>query len=202
MGDYRVTPTGAPARRLPREARRRQLIAAALPLAARQGLTGLSLDDLAVRAGVTRNLLYHYFPRGRRDVVAAVVEEAGRQLTGHPPTEGGQDATTAGPAILTAMLDHALAPTHAWKIHRMAAETTDPETRAIIAGFAGERVQAFSRTYLGTTDPRPIAVTAIRGYLSFAEAALDCGRAIGLPRIDLARLLDDVLVAALDAARA
>lgn len=201
MGDHGVTPAGAPARRLSRDARRRQLIAAALPLAARQGLTGLALEDLAVRAGVTRNLLYHYFPRGRRDVVLAVVEEAGRQLTWHPPTEGIQDAPAAGHAILTAMLDHALAPTHAWRIHRMAAGTTDPETRALIARFAGDRVQALSRAYLGTTDLRPIAVTAMRGYLSFAEAALDCGRAIGLSRTSLARLLDDVLLAALDAAR-
>ena len=56
-----MTPT---ARRLPPEQRRAQLAQAALAVAAEQGYAGLSLDEVGERAGVTRNLLYHYFPRG------------------------------------------------------------------------------------------------------------------------------------------
>ena len=51
-----------------------------MPVVARDGFFDFSLDEIAERAGVTRNLLYHYFPEGRPDVVLAVVERAGHEL--------------------------------------------------------------------------------------------------------------------------
>ncbi len=72
----------ATARRLSRQARRDQLVSAAIPLVARHGPMDLSLDDVAERVGVTRNLIYHYFPGGRTDLITAVAEEAERQLLG------------------------------------------------------------------------------------------------------------------------
>src|SRR5947209_12590199 len=103
----------APPRRLTRQARRDQLVAAAMPLLARHGPADLSMDDVAARVGVTRNLLYHYFPGGRADLVSVVVDAAERQILGPP---GQRDPGAA----LSRILDHALAPTHAWRIHRMA----------------------------------------------------------------------------------
>ncbi len=182
---------GPSARRLPKDARRRQLVASAMPLAARQGLAGLSLEDLASRAGVTRNLLYHYFPRGRPDVMVAVVEEAERQLA--PP---GASHHTLG-----AMIDHALAPTHAWLIHRMAGGEPDPGVRAAIARTTQKRLEAIQGAHRFTMAQEPAAETSLRGYLGFTEAALDRARAVGLPRPELVRLLDQMLVATLDAAR-
>src|SRR5216683_6807591 len=74
-------PAARSARRLTRDARFDQLVAAAMPIIAAHGYAEFSLEELAARAEVTRNLLYHYFPRGRRDVALAVAEEAGRRLT-------------------------------------------------------------------------------------------------------------------------
>ena len=68
-------------RRLSPEVQREQLVAAAMPVVAEEGFADFSLGRIANRAGVTRNLLYHYFPRGRPDVALAVADEAGRQLT-------------------------------------------------------------------------------------------------------------------------
>jgi AcrR family transcriptional regulator len=48
-------------RRLPREARREQLLAVAEQTFAELGYQGASLEDVAARAGVTRPLLYNYF---------------------------------------------------------------------------------------------------------------------------------------------
>ena len=180
-----------PPRRLSRDARRRQLVTAAMPLAARQGHAALSLEDLAGRAGVTRNLIYHYFPRGRVDVVVAVVEEAERQLAAGRPSDDP----------LMAMIDHALAPTHAWLIHRMAAGEADPEVRATVARVAEERVQALATAHARDSHSQPIADASLRGYIGFTEAALDRARTVGLPRTELTALLDQVLAAVLDAAR-
>jgi len=60
----------------------KQLIACAMPVVAEQGFGGFSLETIAEQADVTRNNLYRYFPRGRPDIVLAVVAEAGRQLLG------------------------------------------------------------------------------------------------------------------------
>lgn len=163
-----------------------------MPLAARAGLSDLALDAVSARAGVTRNLLYHYFPRGRADLVIAVVTEAERQLN---LAEAGQGDP------LARMLDHALAPTHAWRIHRWAAAHADPEIRELAAETEEALVRGLCSIHLATRDADPLVRTALRGYVAFAATALDAGRAAGLPRVPLARLLSDALPAILATAR-
>ena len=65
-------------RRLARAARASQLVESAMPVIAEQGFSDFSLDEVAERADVTRNLLYHYFPQGRSDLAVAVAERAGK----------------------------------------------------------------------------------------------------------------------------
>jgi AcrR family transcriptional regulator len=172
-------------------------VAAALPLLARQGPLSLSLDDVAARAGVTRNLLYHYFPDGKADLVTAVVQETERQLlgdTGRPRTaaEGWEEEVSR-------IFDHALAPTHAWRVHRMArasglsgpAGAVDHSTRQVV-----RRLSEAGPLHGGLT---PVAELALQGYVSFAEAVLDGARAVRLPRAQIRKLLGDTLQALLGA---
>jgi AcrR family transcriptional regulator len=163
-----------------------------MPVAARGGLGSLALETVAARAGVTRNLLYHYFPRGRRDLEIAVVGEAERQL----------DLTSLGEGDpLPRLLEHALAPTHAWRIHRWAVACADPDIRHIAAQAADQLALKLSGLHLATADPEPLLITALRGYVAFAETALDSGRAMALARPALLELLSRTLAATLDAAR-
>src|SRR5581483_6293149 len=111
--------TRAP-RRLSKTARREQLVAAALPVLAEQGFADFSLDDVAAPADVTRNLLYHYFPRGRPDIVLAVVRLAGEQLTGDWVTDEALSLDERQRANFARMLSHASAPSDAWRIQRKA----------------------------------------------------------------------------------
>ena len=67
-------------RRMSREARREQLEREAMTAIARDGIDGRLLEDVGEAAGVTRNLLYHYFPRGRQDTVIAAADRAGREI--------------------------------------------------------------------------------------------------------------------------
>ena len=62
-----------PARtRLQVDIRRQQLLELGLELFAHQTYDGLSIDEIAKRAGVSKGLLYHYFPSKRAFYVAAV----------------------------------------------------------------------------------------------------------------------------------
>ena len=66
-----------PARtRLSVDTRRQQLLELGLELFASHTYDGLSIDDIAKRAGVSKGLLYHYFPSKRAFYVAAVTAAA------------------------------------------------------------------------------------------------------------------------------
>src|SRR3954454_23016938 len=102
------------ARRLPPEQRREQLEQVALDVAADRGYAGLALDEVAERAGVTRNLLYHYFPRGKLDVFLAATHVAGRELTDGWVTDADIPLDERLAANFARIVAHAGDPSPAW----------------------------------------------------------------------------------------
>ncbi len=65
--------------RLPRTARRRQLLDAALSVFVAQGYHAAAMDDIADRAGVSKPVLYQHFP-GKRDLYLALLDESAAAL--------------------------------------------------------------------------------------------------------------------------
>jgi AcrR family transcriptional regulator len=187
-------------RRLSADARREQLVAAAMPIVADQGLADFSLEDVAAGADVTRNLLYHYFPRGREDIVLAVAERAGRELTDDWVVGDALPLEQRLEANFARIFEHAMAPTDAWRVHRRARAELEPELAAIVARFSDVLVSSVALNHLGTRNPPPLVRLAIVSYLAFAETALDEARATGAPRDRVLRILADTLVATIGAA--
>jgi AcrR family transcriptional regulator len=73
-------PGGAPRRvRLTRDDRRRQLVGIGLAKLVVTPIQDLSIDEVAAEAGISRSLLFHYFPT-KRDFYLACVEAAGRRI--------------------------------------------------------------------------------------------------------------------------
>jgi AcrR family transcriptional regulator len=64
--------TGRPVR-LPRSARRKQLLAAAQEVFVAQGYHAAAMDDIAERAGVSKPVLYQHFP-GKLDLYLALLD--------------------------------------------------------------------------------------------------------------------------------
>jgi AcrR family transcriptional regulator len=64
--------TGRPVR-LPRSARRKQLLAAAQQVFVAQGYHAAAMDDIAERAGVSKPVLYQHFP-GKLDLYLALLD--------------------------------------------------------------------------------------------------------------------------------
>lgn len=74
--------------RLSAPERRAQLTEIGLELLRSRPIHELPLDEVADRAGISRTLLFHYFPT-KSDFYAAVVERAGqRLLSGRKPASG------------------------------------------------------------------------------------------------------------------
>ena len=66
--------------RLPRGARRMQLLQAAQDVFVAQGFHAAAMDDIADRAGVSKPVLYQHFP-GKRELYLALLEQQVSELT-------------------------------------------------------------------------------------------------------------------------
>jgi AcrR family transcriptional regulator len=67
--------------RLPRPARRRQLLGAAREVFVAQGYHAAAMDEIAERAGVSKPVLYQHFP-GKLDLYLALLDESVAELVG------------------------------------------------------------------------------------------------------------------------
>jgi AcrR family transcriptional regulator len=65
--------------RLPRSARRKQLLAAAQEVFVANGYHGAAMDDIAERAGVSKPVLYQHFP-GKRELYLALLDTQAETL--------------------------------------------------------------------------------------------------------------------------
>ena len=184
------------ARRLSRETRREQLIEAATRVIVEQGLFEFSLDDVAARADVTRNLLYHYFPRGRRDILLAVGERVGHELTDGWVTDARIPLAQRMLANSQRLMEHAMTPTDAWVLYRRARAADYPELNEIIDRFDEAVLSSVSLNQLGTADPPPLVRLALKGHLAFTGAVLDEARAIAAPRDKVLRIIAETLLSA------
>ena len=186
-------------RRMAPEQRRAQLVEAAMASAAAHGYAGLSLDDVGERAGVTRNLLYHYFPRGRLDLYLAALERAGDELTGDFIVAPERSLSERLAANTERAIQHAARASDAWLVWRHARSAAEPEILAVRDRYRDELVTGMSLNFLGTGDPPPLARVALRAYLDFHETALDEWRDSGLDRTALLALLERTLTATVEA---
>lgn len=192
--------TRAP-RRMSPEQRRDQLERVALAVVAEQGPAGLSLDDVAARAGVTRNLLYHYFPRGRADLFLAAVDRSGRDLSDGWVTDPEIPIEERLVLNFARIIDHAAGPSDAWLVMRHSRVAIDPEVRRRSDAYRALVLEAMSLNHFGTAEPPPLAALALRAFLAYAEQALDDWREQGLDRDAVLALLAETLRATAAAAR-
>src|SRR3954451_22701385 len=71
--------TAIPRRRLTKDARRAELMRAGEEVFSERPFEDVSIDDIATAAGVSKNLLYHYFA-GKRELYLAVIAEAAKRM--------------------------------------------------------------------------------------------------------------------------
>lgn len=85
--------------RLGAEDRRRQLIGIGLQLLATRPIHQITVDEVATTAGISRSLLFHYFPT-KQDYYVAVVRAASRRLLRRIAPDHDSPASTQIHAIV------------------------------------------------------------------------------------------------------
>jgi AcrR family transcriptional regulator len=181
--------------RLPVDERRRQLIEAGSALFAEHAFEEISMRRIARAAGISKGLLYHYFP-SKTELFKAAVQAHAEELANliEPAGEGPPLAELA--AGLDAYLAWIEANARAWaKLMQSAA--TVPEARAIAEDFRGRTLRQILGRLGDGREPRPALRTALSGWLGNVDAAiLDW-----IEHGDLSReQLGDLLLAAFGAA--
>jgi AcrR family transcriptional regulator len=187
-------------RRLPPAERREQLIDAALTVAARDGHDRLAFEAVAKRAGVTRNLVYHYFPGGRQELVEAAVHRAGEVLSSGWVTDQDIPLPERLAANLNRMMDHASEPTDAWLLYRQSRGIVDPRLLEIASGYRERVISMIALNQLGNPKPPPIVHTAIDGLLAYVETVIETALAEGVGREQVVAVIAPALAATVDAA--
>ncbi|MER6531442.1 helix-turn-helix domain-containing protein [Streptomyces sp. NPDC001508] len=165
-------PAPSPAyRRLSVEERRSQLIDAALSLFAHRAPEDVSLDDVAEAAGVSRPLVYRYFPGGKQQLYEAALRSAADVL------EQCFDEPPEGPRLarLTHALDRYLTfvDQHDTGFSALLQGGSVVETGRTGAIVDGVRRAAAAHIYhhLGITDPGPRLRMTVRMWITAVEAA-------------------------------
>ncbi len=171
----------APAyRRMSVEARRAQLLTAAVDLFGHRRPEDVSVDDVAAAAGVSRPLVYRYFPGGKQQLYEAAVQGAAQELIGRfavPPVGAptGRLADALG-RYLTYVDEHA--PAYAALMRGASAGGPD-RTEAIVDDVRRRAAKEVLR-HLGVTHPGPRLATMVRSWIASVEAHslmwLDDGR--------------------------
>jgi AcrR family transcriptional regulator len=199
---HRRPPATAPTRRkAPRERldvdeRRAQLVALGLELFGQQSYEDVSVDALAKAAGVSKGLLYYYFPTKRDLYVAALAHASGKLLeeTRTDPALRSGERVTRG---LQTYLDFVDRHGPAYVALMRGGLGSDSQVAAILEQTRRTFVDRVAEG-MPPAAVTPLVLTALRGWIGFVEAtALDWAAHRAVPKEALVSLLSDLLFATL-----
>lgn len=182
-----------PRARLDVDERRAQLLAHGLAMFSEMPYDEVSIDDLARAAGVSKGLLYHYFPT-KRDLYVAAIGRAAQQLLEETiPHDAGTLEERLHRGLLT-YLDFVTRHKKAYMALMRGGVGSDPE----VAGILEETRRTFVTRILAEGAPDaanvPILRTALRGWIGFVEAtSLDWAENPEVSKGELVELLSAVV---------
>jgi AcrR family transcriptional regulator len=184
---------------MPVDERRRQLLELGAELFARHSFGELSMARIAREAGISKALLYHYFPT-KQDFFVATLEEAAEEVRRRTEPDPALPPSEALAGSLDAFLGWIEENETAYR-KLMESAGTVPEVGALIDGVR-DRTSARILDGIGAeADPPPRVRAAVRAWLWFMDGAiLDWLDHRDLSRAELRDFLLGSLAGALTAA--
>ncbi|MDV8002149.1 TetR/AcrR family transcriptional regulator [Rhodococcus sp. IEGM 1408] len=171
---------GTTSRRLSRRERHAQLVMMGVRLLETVPFHALSMDDVAERAGVSRSLLFHYFPT-KLDYLTAVVEAAADHvlaLTQVPETTSADDRTRA---IITALVRYIQRRRDNYVAVLRSGRSVDPALEKVVDGMH-RTISLRILESIGLPEPGPMPLVLTRSWLAGVEEAALLGDESGLPQ--------------------
>lgn len=159
--------TAAGGRRLSRHERSAQLVALGIRLLETTPFHALSLDDVAERAGVSRSLMFHYFPT-KLDYLTAVVRAASDHVLSLTEVPEGTHAEDGTRAIITALIRYIQRRRDNYVAVLRSGRAVDPALEQVVNDMH-RTISLRILSSLGVRDPQPMSLVLTRAWLAGIE---------------------------------
>lgn len=188
--------------RLATDERRSQLLVLGRRLFNEQTYDSISIDDIAAAAGISKGLLYHYFPSKRVFYVETVRAAADEMIERtRPPEDMPEEAKLQ--YALDSYLDYVEQNSKAFLTLMRSGVGVDPEIGKLLEKTRRALVARILEDGLGLKKPPPLVRLGLRAWIGFVEgASLDWLDHRDVDRDALRTLLAKALASALEAAGA
>ena len=161
--------TQAARNRLQVDERRKQLIDLGLSLFGHRSFDEISIDEIAREAGVSKGLLYHYFPSKRAFFVAAVEEAAQRLLDATDVPRAGEKPTLEEMRMGTVRyLEYVSRHAPTYQLLVRGGDGVDDEVQAIVDRTRGQFLERVRRGAPDLAETPELELT-MRGYIGYVE---------------------------------
>lgn len=193
-------------RRLSTDDRREQLLVSGVRLLEKRPYDEVSIEEIARAAGVSKGLLYHYFPT-KNDFLIAAIERGQDELAELTAPDLGLPAAEQLGASLEGFLDFVEEHAAAYSAIFRSRGGGDPEIQAALEAGRRQRMDAVIESLASweaapaNVERTPVLETAIQGWFFFIEGAvLRWLEHRDLERDELRELLGLALIGSLQAA--
>ncbi|MFD5340978.1 TetR/AcrR family transcriptional regulator [Streptomyces hawaiiensis] len=189
-------------RRMGVEERRQQLIGVALELFSRRSPDEVSIDEIASAAGISRPLVYHYFP-GKLSLYEAALQRASDDLAGRfvEPHEGPLGARLL--RVMRRYFDFVDEHGPGFSALMRGGPAVGSSTTNALVDSVRQAAYVQILSHLGVTDPPARLELVVRSWISLAESTaliwLD-GRRIPREELESQLVNDFAALAAVSAA--
>ncbi|MFC8513561.1 TetR/AcrR family transcriptional regulator [Streptomyces sp. NPDC057257] len=162
-------------RRLSTEERREQLLAVGARLFSESPYDEVWIEQVAEIAGVSRGLLYHYFPT-KRDFFLAVVERESERMLRMTAAVPGVPARDQLTASLDTFLEYVDTHAHGFRAFHRADAAGDQAVRRVYQRALGAQERQILAALAADPELGPVArelpdlELAVRGWLAFTTA--------------------------------
>ncbi|MDQ0683332.1 AcrR family transcriptional regulator [Streptomyces achromogenes] len=189
-------------RRMGVEERRQQLIGVALDLFAQRSPDDVSIDEIAAAAGISRPLVYHYFP-GKLSLYEAALKRASEDLAARftEPHEGPLGARLL--RVMHRFFDFVDAHGPGFSALMRGGPAVGSSTTNALVDSVRQIAYEQILSHLDVTDPPPRLELVVRSWISLAESTaliwLD-GRRIPREELEVQLVHDFAALTAVSAA--
>jgi len=159
--------------RLEPDARRAHLLAVGTAVFGSKAYDEVQIDQIAQQAGVSRGLLYHYFPN-KRAFFAAIVQLGYDEILAVTQPDPALPPPAQLQAGLHAYLDYVQSHPHMYRAIFRSAAGLDASVRAVVDRNLDQQASRILAGMGASSEPSPLMRLAVRAWMAFLiQAVLD-----------------------------
>lgn len=188
-------------RRLSKDARRAEILDAGERVFSQKAFEDVSIDDIAAAAGISKNLLYHYFA-GKRELYLAVIAEGADRMMAATEPDPGLPPLERLHASIDAHLRHAEEHAAGY-VKLMRGGGADAEVAEILGAIRRRAVERTVASLELRMETPPEVVLAVEGWVGMIDSLTTAWlESSTIPRERVRGLLAELFVSVMTAAGA